>query len=49
VSEGRTAIFTRRHRFFGDRHEMQKQAAMYALHHFPHFHRRMLTGTPASG
>jgi PncC family amidohydrolase len=44
VIEGRTAVFTRRHRFSGDRHEMQNDAAMYALHHLPHFHQRMLAG-----
>lgn len=44
VLEGRTAIFTRRHRFFGDRHVMQNHAAMYALRHLPQFHQKMLAG-----
>ncbi|EPF65656.1 CinA family protein [Pseudomonas syringae] len=42
--DGRTTVFTRRHRFFGDRHKMQADAALYALHHLPQFHRRMLAG-----
>lgn len=42
--EGRMGIFTRRHRFFGDRHSMQKSAALYALKYLPHFHQRMLAG-----
>lgn len=44
VIEGRTEVFTRRHQFIGDRHMMQREAAMYALHHLPHFHRMMLAG-----
>lgn len=38
------ALFSRRHRFFGDRHRMQKDAALYALNCLPHFHQRVLAG-----
>ncbi|WP_422765467.1 CinA family protein [Pseudomonas maioricensis] len=41
---GRIGIFTRQHRFFGDRHEMQTRSAMYALQYLPYFHQRMLAG-----
>lgn len=42
--QGRRGVFTRRYRFFGDRHAMQTNAALYALEHLPHFHKRMLAG-----
>lgn len=41
------AVFTRRHRFFGDRASMQKQAAAYALEYLAHFHARVLAGERA--
>ncbi|WNW10280.1 CinA family protein [Pseudomonas sp. DTU_2021_1001937_2_SI_NGA_ILE_001] len=44
---GRQAVFTRRRRFFGDRHALQTQAALYALEQLPAFHRRMLAGESA--
>jgi nicotinamide-nucleotide amidase len=44
VIDDRMGIFTRRHRFFGDRHSMQKEASLYALRHLPHYHQRMLAG-----
>lgn len=47
-SEDSIAVFTRRHRFFGDRHEMQRDASLYALQNLSRFHQRMLAGeTPA--
>lgn len=42
IVNGHTSLFTRRHRFFGDRHRMQKEAALYALSYLPHFHQLML-------
>lgn len=44
IIDARTEFFTRRHRFFGDRHRMQKDAAMYALSYLSHFHQRALLG-----
>lgn len=44
VIDGRVGIFTRQHRFFGDRHSMQIEASLYALRHLPHYHQRMLAG-----
>jgi nicotinamide-nucleotide amidase len=44
IVDGQIALFTRRHRFFGDRHSMQKEAALYALSHLPHFHQRVQAG-----
>lgn len=41
------AVFTRRHRFFGDRPALQQQAACYALQRLPEFHQRMLVGESA--
>lgn len=43
-SDGRTNLFARRERFFGDRKEMQQMAALHALKLLPHFHQRMLAG-----
>lgn len=45
--DGRVGIFTRRERFFGDRHAMQCQAALHALQQLPLFHQRMLAGESA--
>ena len=42
--QGKTGVFTRQRRFFGDRRSMQLQAATYGLGQLPHFHRRMLEG-----
>jgi len=47
VHEGRTSIFTRRHRFFGAREVVQHKAALHALEHIEGFHRRMLNGESA--
>ena len=44
VIDGRVGIFTRQHRFFGNRHSMQIEASLYALRHLPHYHQRMLAG-----
>lgn len=44
VNADRYCIFTRKHRFFGERATMQHDAALYALEHLPHFHKRMLAG-----
>ena len=43
-SDGRTNLFARRERFFGDRKEMQQMAALHALKLLPHLHQRMLAG-----
>lgn len=40
----RISVFTRRHRFFGDRRQMQTDAALHALNHLEYFHKRMLAG-----
>lgn len=40
-------VFTRVHRFFGDRTAMQHDAAVYALELLPHFHQRVLNGDMA--
>lgn len=44
IHQGRTALFTRRQRFFGDRESLQHQAALHALESLPGFHQRMLAG-----
>lgn len=38
------AVFARQQRFFGDRHTVQRDAALYALQRLPEFHRRALAG-----
>ncbi|SEP96318.1 amidohydrolase, PncC family [Pseudomonas sp. NFACC02] len=42
--DGRTTVFARKERFFGDRKAMQQMAALHALKLLPHFHQRMLGG-----
>ncbi|MNI19653.1 Nicotinamide-nucleotide amidohydrolase PncC [compost metagenome] len=42
--QGERCLFNRRHRFFGTRCEVLKQATEYALHWLPHFHGRVLKG-----
>jgi hypothetical protein len=37
-------LFSRKHRFFDTRCQVQLQAAEYALKHLPHFHHRALAG-----
>jgi len=44
VVEDRVSLFSRRERFFGDREDMQHNAALYALKHVPIFHTRALAG-----
>lgn len=41
------SVFTRRHRFFGDRATLQHDAAIHALEMLPHFHGRMMAGESA--
>jgi PncC family amidohydrolase len=45
--DGRTSVFTRQRRFFGDRKLLQEQAALHALECIPHFHQRALAGETA--
>lgn len=45
--ESDIAVFTRKHRFFGDRVSMQQEAALHALKQLPIFHQRMLRGERA--
>lgn len=47
MNDGQLSVFTRRHRFFGDRTAMQQDAALHALEHLPVFHRRVLAGETA--
>lgn len=47
VADKDFCVFTRRHRFFGERAVMQHDAALYALEHLPLFHKRMLAGETA--
>ncbi len=44
VQGKRISVFTRRERFFGDRSNLQKEAALYALDRLAGFHQRMLAG-----
>lgn len=47
VHEDRVSVFTRKHRFFGDRATLQHEAAIHALEMLPHFHARMMAGESA--
>ena len=47
VNADRYCVFTRKHRFFGERETMQHDAALHALKHLPQFHQRMLAGETA--
>lgn len=44
VERNRVSVFTRRHRFFGEREVLQHEAALHALQQLPRFHQRMLAG-----
>lgn len=41
------AVFTRCQRFFGERSEVMREAALYGLTQIPHYHRRWLRGERA--
>lgn len=41
------AVFTRCQRFFGERSEVMREAALYGLTQLPHYHRRWLRGERA--
>jgi nicotinamide-nucleotide amidase len=47
VCHNRVSVFTRRHRFFGDRESLQHQAALHALQALPDYHQRALAGESA--
>ncbi|KTC64041.1 ompetence-damaged protein [Pseudomonas fluorescens ABAC62] len=47
VNDNRLCVFTRKHRFFGERDAMQRDVALYALEQLPQFHQRMLAGETA--
>ena len=40
-------VFTRRHRFFGSREQVQREASLHALEHIKVFHQRALNGERA--
>lgn len=44
LHEGRLALFSDKLRFFGNRENMQRDAAMYALEQLPRLHKRVTVG-----